>query len=1292
MPKFFRTLTTIKPRKKYLRTALLTVAAGMLLYLGFNVLMNYMAKRIVEDLVERRSGGKLKMQTDRFRFSWFSRKVELKNTVIYTVDSAGATTAYRFSIRHIRLAVQEILPILFDKKLLIDSLSLSDPVIRVTRLKPVNRPEIKEDRDFSIPEEMGKIYRSIREALQTLQVKKFRIDGARFTLVNKVRPGQLPLEIGNIRFQLDNLSVDADTSASASHLFFSDNLHLQSHQQDIIFPDGKHRLAFRHFRINLQQQLVEFDSCTISTEQTGDTRSRFRVFLDTLRLARIDFDTLYRSEVIRADSVYCLNPRFELEVEKKERPKETKKTVQQLESIVQQLTGDLLVDHVVVRNADFHIRTRVEKRNASFDFTQNNFELQGLRVARNDPKPLTVQSVDLAIRNYENFIRDSSYRLSFDSVRIREDQVILDHFVLEMPGAGKKGSRFSIPRFTLRGLSWDDLVFDQQLSAREATLFQPVIRYNTVQAGPAAKGKQSIFTTLGNIGRIIHLDRMLIEKGKIDISLRNNNTVQLEDASMTVRMQTLFKAKKARAIEPAVDYLDFRKGAVRAGNLEIGLEEVVYYGQENGFLLARKATVEDREKEISLMAENAAVDDVLTDEESGDLSATGIRWDKASIRIQLPDQKAEPSGRQPVFELRDLAGRQTDIAITGRGKTYQTFVDSVSFRVFLLENGKPLLLQDGYITGRDLLYKESGRTLRAAHYRVQDGQASVINGLHYNTAGEKGGMNLTVPLLRFQPDISSLLDGSLRSGLLYAERPVLSVETNPGGKLNLPPLFIDSITLIQPLLRYTQKAADGTRCLQWLGHQKEGNQLRLYQVNNRTGENPVFETRKAFLQLNHFSYDLPGGKNFDTGEGTVIAELQDIQLKPETTEAAEWSVRISRLLASGFSAERPGNKKGRLQIDSLLLEDFPLESQTLLKPFQLLATKGDWKMSGLTGSYTDSLQKLRWSNAGFERASGIFSLDSVLYEPASSADEIKKNLSYQKDYIRTGAASIRMGPVDAETFARDTLLHTRMLRVSSAWLEDAKDKRLPFAAGTIKPLPVTLLRKIPFRFIADSAFLSDARVLYTETNEKGLSAQVPVKSLNLVISNLRNTGIKETDSLDIRASGTVLDSIRIILRVLQSYTDPLEGFRMGAKIHIADLQVLNPVLIPLTSARLVSGGADTLYLQVTGREFLAMGALQIKYNNLKVRFLYEGRENKLPLRIRLRNFMANSFVIRRKSRSRDSDIFLIRKRDRSAINYLLRIVLSGVSSSVGAVSHRKQMRLYSRELQEKGLPPPGFED
>jgi hypothetical protein len=170
-----------------------------------------------------------------------------------------------------------------------------------------------------------------------------------------------------------------------------------------------------------------------------------------------------------------------------------------------------------------------------------------------------------------------------------------------------------------------------------------------------------------------------------------------------------------------------------------------------------------------------------------------------------------------------------------------------------------------------------------------------------------------------------------------------------------------------------------------------------------------------------------------------------------------------------------------------------------------------------------------------------------------------------------------------------------------------------------------------------------------------------------------------------------MDSIWVQLRVKESYTDSLGGFKMTLRAKAGDLTVLNPALIPLVSAKLISGEADTLNMRAVGREYLAIGEMQVPYKNLKIRILKSGKDEKQRFSTRVLNFLANSFVIRKNNSSRTGHVFALRLRDRSAINYLLRIAMSGMSSSAGVNKNKKLYRRYLHELEKKGLPPPDYE-
>jgi hypothetical protein len=68
-------------------------------------------------------------------------------------------------------------------------------------------------------------------------------------------------------------------------------------------------------------------------------------------------------------------------------------------------------------------------------------------------------------------------------------------------------------------------------------------------------------------------------------------------------------------------------------------------------------------------------------------------------------------------------------------------------------------------------------------------------------------------------------------------------------------------------------------------------------------------------------------------------------------------------------------------------------------------------------------------------------------------------------------------------------------------------------------------------------------------------------------------------------------------------------------------------------------------------------------------------------------FIANTFVIKTRNTHKTGIIYFERLRDRSIFNYMIKMLLSGTGSSVGAKSNKRYLKHYKRELRKQGLPP-----
>ena len=1277
--------------KKVFKITGITLGVLILLTMGFHFWFKAHAKQMLEDLVNSKSNGKLKLKIEKVHFNYFSRKIQLENAVFYNTDTLQGITAYRFSVEKIDLRIKAFLPLLLKKQILIDSLNLLRPHIEVTRLRPVEKPDKEIKSDVSIPEEMGKVYTSIQDGLQVLHVKRFQIDQGTFTLINKIDPGQLPLKISDINFYIDNLQVNDKKLTGNEKIMFSENIVMRSNNQDILFPDGRHRLSFGHFRINIQKKLVEFDSCTIAATKSDSSSAAFKVFFDALLLTNIDFDTLYKSEVIKADSVYCLNPKFNLEVEVGKK-KAGSKAPPKLESIIQQLTGDMLLKYLVVNNADFNIQTIKNGVPSSFIFSNNNFEMQGLAVNKDAKKPVTVKSFAMAIRNYENFIKDSSYSVKFDSVLFKDDKITLSNFIFNKLNNGKIENTFSMPQFNLVGLSWDDLVFENKLRADQALMFNPYIRYTAPVVRGRGQKSQNIFQSLGAVNDYMDLQQLDIIDGDLDLKLKPDLSLRLNNATLSVQSHSLLNSKKISGIKNSLKSIKFDNGVIHAGNSDIELTDINYIGQTGRFN-AGSIDIDNKKKKIDISLQDVAVTKMQVDEGTGNVYADGVKWKKANVNI-IPDFITKENN-EPSIELKNVSGANTIINGLFKGTSVSVKLNNISFTHLEKKEASKLLLTGLDINGTSLKIKDSSQQLSISDFNIADNKSSIFRQVVYKKHNKQVDADIYIPSLSAWPHVQALIDGTVAVDQVNMEKPVISLfltGKNANGqpeKINLPDIDISSLNLSQPKIIFKQYGKKDTLNFSWDGTKDISGFLQATNLHADSGSISIGSSK---FYLAGFIFSDGKSALLKTDKGKVAAQVNKIKIITPVNQSLTWEATINRFDTKDFTLDSMGKSKASLVLNNGSLTNLNIRSSTIKNLHQLVAANSDFQLQQMSGNYSNTNTNIQWFNAGFNRINNTFSADSFSVFPVLSKDSFLAKQSFQTDYITLKSGEISLGAIDIDTYIKNKVLNIKKAAIDNLLFTDYKDKQLPFNSGIIKPLPVDMLKKIPLDFSIDTIHLTNANVDYAEFNEKSKSAGViPVKRMTVELSNIKNYGIISTDSLNILATGYLMDTAWIRLRVKESYIDSLGGFLMTVRLKPANLVFLNPALIPLASIKIQSGMLDTLSLRAIGREYLASGEMSMYYHDLKVRLLKNGVDGKRTFLNRISTFIANSFFVRTNNKSRTGTVFFIRNRDRSSINYLIKITMNGIYSSIGVKSNKKMIRHYKKELEKRNLPPIGFD-
>src|SRR5690606_3585821 len=130
-----------------------------------------------------------------------------------------------------------------------------------------------------------------------------------------------------------------DTARLGSQSFlFSDDIILETTNQDIRWDRGDRRLRFKRFYINTRENLIEIDSCYLSGSKKDVNTGSFNVLIDSVKLINPNFQALYMTDNLQVDSIFCFTPRLKLELVLKKNGEDKQSSREILERTLQNLT------------------------------------------------------------------------------------------------------------------------------------------------------------------------------------------------------------------------------------------------------------------------------------------------------------------------------------------------------------------------------------------------------------------------------------------------------------------------------------------------------------------------------------------------------------------------------------------------------------------------------------------------------------------------------------------------------------------------------------------------------------------------------------------------------------------------------------------------------------------------------------------------------------------------------------------------------------------------------------------
>ncbi|TDH21404.1 hypothetical protein EXU57_19585 [Segetibacter sp. 3557_3] len=1251
------------------------IAAGIIAVsvLGFQLWFVSNARGVIRNFIAEKSKGSLKLELSELKFAFLSNTIQINEADIVSTDTLTQPITYHIRFNHLKLRVASVWPLLLRNQLLLDTIQLHNPVIEVFQWRKDTAQRQAKD-ELSLPQEMGKLYNSMLDALDEFGIRKISINNASISLVNKMKPGSNPVTMNRIYLDLSrNLKTAKKRVVSST----DQSVELKTDNQEIFLPGGRNKISFKKFKLQLFRQRIELDSCTLTARSSDSAKSSYRIFFKKLSLLGVDLNAMERYNVIKADSVYCEDPFFDINLFRSDAARRTS-GVPDPDKILKELTGNLDLAFVGVRNAGIHLEINGKRKTSLSNSNKDDFTMRGLRIKPDSSVPVSVERFDMTVRDYHLYNHDSSTTYKFDSLHFLNDKVVLNNFsVLTTPGKSRQKSyrNFTIPYFELTSVDWYQLIFDQNLVAEAAYLRNPVIIYSRMSKNVPGK-RTNIFNSLQSMDNLMTLNRIIVEHGDVKFRTGVSTALNFRNVDLSISSDRLLQSKNRQGLQNAVDRLSFSDGSIHIKGLTAQLENARYTG--NKLVYADRLKISGKDDAVRATINGVLLDNLQFDNDGNNIEIDGLHWKSASVALKSSGS-AGNRDKETNINITDISGNNTQFDLIGDATTVSGFVNTLEASSIVKQGDQPLTVRKLLLDGKNLALQAGNFTVRSKEYKISSGNPSYLKEVQIDNDAPGEKINITAPDIRFITSIGELPTNRFLFSKMEVDQPKVMVETHKTnaqiGANVFPYIGIEDLEIKSPELDIRSGENDTAYHLQlpYAANSVIRGRDMIISADSSSAASFLVQLSTASITKDQ--------KRFALDSGKLDIDLANIRFRKHEG-GLKWNGLIKELTLESKSGLANQQKLKGFRFNEFYAGNLNLGSDDLTDLAGLLRKNpAGWiKVPG--GEYMDSTRHLKWYNAAYSSKSNQLHVDSFVYKPSLSLEATLAKAKYRGDYITLAAGGLTIEGFDADRYEQENSFYADGVTITRPQINIYKDKILPFNAGRIKLLPATLIMGISSPVHIKNINVRDGHVTYTEKDSSSRKdGRLVITRLNGGISDFSNQSTNSIDSLRINVNGFLMDTLPLQVAVTQSYTDPGWGFKLKVKAGQAPFKIFNTIVTPLSNISFTSGVLDSAFLEADANDELAFGTMKLYYHHLKMQTVQDGKPAQKSFKNKLINFVINTFILKKHARGDKSLVYFKRLPDRSFLNYLVKTTLSGLATGTGLKSDKKYLRAYRKTQQ-----------
>jgi hypothetical protein len=326
------------------------------------------------------------------------------------------------------------------------------------------------------------------------------------------------------------------------------------------------------------------------------------------------------------------------------------------------------------------------------------------------------------------------------------------------------------------------------------------------------------------------------------------------------------------------------------------------------------------------------------------------------------------------------------------------------------------------------------------------------------------------------------------------------------------------------------------------------------------------------------------------------------------------------------------------------------------------------------------LYELGADEFSFSTKNDTLGVKGVTFVPTVSRYEYALHKGVRKDVFNISLAEFGISKLDYFELAYNKGVRGNMIKLEDPSMAVLKDKRMPEGPYKRKEILPEMFKRLPVAITFDSVLVNNMKIRYEEFPEMGrkpgniMLTDMDIKALNVTNDT---TELEKDSTLQIIMESKLLDTADLALYLEYDMLSPINSFKMSSTLGAIDATILNRYIEPVLAAQINSGNVYRMDMSVIGNDSLAGGKMGLYYDDLKFTLLNQETHENTGFGNWMKNKVGNS-IVKTKNKyhpfKRRSSLYFERITGKGWINYLIKIELAGIASSVGIKHYDKELK------------------